>query len=128
MSDLHKGEVEITLAGVSRVLKPSLAAFSQLAHQYGNHTALHEKLLNCDIAAQIVVLRRGLNMSDADAKKLPELVFHTGAHALRDPLVDYAFRLFNNGLSAEEWLAQQMASQSAAGEGDADENPLLTGG
>lgn len=130
MSDLTKGEVAVVLAGSTRILKPSLDAFSRLAARYETHPKLHEKLMAGDIAAMLAVLRYGLKMSDKEAKSLPNLIFMTGAHALIDPLVDYAFKLFNGGLSAEEWLAQQTGGQEAAGvaEGGDDENPLLAGG
>ena len=129
MSDLQKGEVVIVLGGAAHTLKPSLDAFSRLAARFETHAKLHEKLMAGDVSAMITVLRHGLKMSDSAAKALPNMIFQCGVHALIDPLVDYVFKLFNGGLSAEEWLSRQNSGDvaEAGGGGDA-ENPLLAGG
>ncbi|MBI1207507.1 MAG: hypothetical protein GC191_09505 [Azospirillum sp.] len=118
MNELTKGEVVITLDGQEVTLKPSLGAFTVLSSRYETYGELLRLLAAGNVPAIIQVLRQGLGLTDAQAKRLPNQLFSTGVSDLIDPVSDYVFRLFNAGKSPAEVMAAQA---EAAGSGA--ENP-----
>jgi hypothetical protein len=132
MSKLTRGEVAITLDGAELTLKPTLACFSKLAAQYDNYGELLSKIARGNVPAVIFVLRHGLGWGDKEAKGLAEKVMNTGIIDLTDPLSDFVFRLFNNGLSVDEMQAKQITGgkaddAKAAKAEEEEEDPLLAG-
>lgn len=118
MSEISRGEVEITLAGQTRTLKPTLRAFTRLGSLYPTYRDLLEKLSEGDYPAVLVVLREGLGLTDKQTQQLPDLLFSTGlSPKLLASLVDYVIRLFNAGKSAEEVRDERLAPQDDEGNG-----------
>lgn len=113
MNALTKGEVEIVLAGETRILKPSLEAFQQIGSA-GAYRDLLPRITRCDLGAIAFVIRHGLSLSNEDAKKLPQQLFDTGLPKLAGPVAEYLFRLFNAGKSPEEVEAEAEADEGKA--------------
>lgn len=120
MSTINKGEVAVILDGTERTLKPSLQAYNALGSRFESQGELLGKIAAGNLPAIIIVIRFGLGMSDAEAKKLPELVMKTGLYSLREPVSEFVFKLFNGGKSAEEVISELNAES-----GTEDENPLV---
>jgi hypothetical protein len=98
MSKLTAGDVTITLAGEQRVLHPTLRCITMLSNSYGGLAKVRDALAAQDFGAATVVIRWGLNLSDNEAKKLPEQVFATGLTAdLLVPLIRFVGILANGG-------------------------------
>ena len=132
MSKLTKGEVRITLDGEERTLKPTLQAFTTLSARYDNYGQLLGKIASGNVPAIIFTLRQGLGYNDQQAKKLPDQIFKTGVSSLIDPLSDFVYRLYNNGKSADEVMAEQIDAPGAGDDAskagqEADADPLLAG-
>lgn len=98
MSKLTAGDVTILLAGEPRVLHPTLRAITMISNTYGGLAKARDALASQDFAAVVVVIRWGLNLSDTEAKKLPDQVFETGVTSdLLVPLIRYIGILANGG-------------------------------
>ena len=98
MSQLNPGEVEISLAGETRTLKPTLRALNIISSQYGGLARARELLVAQDMGATVFIIRHGLNLSDSQAKALPEQVYQTGLNAdLLIPLIRFLGILGNGG-------------------------------
>lgn len=116
MSQLTAGDVQIELAGETRILKPTLRAITMISQTYGGINKAREALVNQDFAACVAVIRYGLNLNDAQVKKLPDLVFATGVTAdLLVPLIRYLGILANGGKPPPDEPLPQYDDESAEG-------------
>lgn len=98
MSKLNEGNVTITLNEQERVLKPSLRAMSMLSTQFGGLGKVRQLLVDQELNAAVAVIRLGLNLSDRDAKSLPDEVYENGLNAdLLIGLINYVGILSNGG-------------------------------
>lgn len=91
------GDVEITLDGEKRVLRPTLNAIrkvSRLADGVGGAVAKVQKV---DFDAIVMIVAVGLDLTEEGAKGLEEKVFATGAMNLSAPCVKYLTILANGG-------------------------------
>lgn len=109
---LTTGEVEISLDGETRTLRPTLDAFAGIGARYDIGPLL-EKLRVGNVATFLDVLRLGLGLSADEARELPAKLMRTGVLPLINPLSDYAFRLFNGGKSAAEIAAEPEVKEGA---------------
>lgn len=109
MGTLNKGEVAFAIDGVDFKFAPTLAAFSNLADQYGTLLELWRKTASGDIPTLARVISAGLGVSYADAQNL--LLTH-GYQGFSAPAAEYVFRLFNGGKSPEEINAAAEADTS----------------
>lgn len=98
MSKLTAGDVTIMLAGEPRVLHPTLRAITMISASHGGLAKVRDALASQDFGAVVNVVRWGLNLSDTDAKKLPEQIFQTGVTSdLLVPLIRFVGILANGG-------------------------------
>jgi len=102
---LTTGEVEITLDGEARTLRPTLDAFAGIGSRHDIGPLL-EKLRAGNVPTFLDVLRLGLDLSADETRDLPAKLMRTGVLPLINPLSDYAFRLFNGGKSAAELVTE----------------------
>ena len=98
MSRINEGEVAIILNGEERILKPTLRAITMISSQFGGLAKARDALAVQDFQAAVTVIRWGLNMSDSETKKLPEMVFGSSLGVdLLVPLIRYIGILANGG-------------------------------
>lgn len=115
MNELNKGDVEITLAGETRVLRRTLDAYTRIS-KMGTPDEVQQMMLKGNIDAMSLVIRWGLGLKDHEAKKLTDQMFNTSISDLQVPLADYVWKLFHNGMSIEEVVD---AMKAAGDEGKA---------
>ena len=98
MDQLNIGDVPVMIDGEQRVLKPTLRAISMISTQFGGIAKARDLLIAQDFNATVAITRHGLNLSDKDAKALPEQIFATGLTTdLLLPLIRYLAILANGG-------------------------------
>jgi hypothetical protein len=98
MAKMTAGDVTIMLAGEPRVLHPTLRAITMISNTYGGLAKARDALAAQDFSAVVTVVRWGLNVSDNEAKKLPDQVFETGVTSdLLVPLIRFVGILANGG-------------------------------
>jgi hypothetical protein len=97
MPQLTAGDVPITLAGERRVLRPTLRAVTTISASCGGLRKAMTAIGECDIGVMTTVIRAGLNLTDQEAKKVPELIYETGVLELTGPLIDFLINLANGG-------------------------------
>lgn len=102
MQNPRKGCVPFTVAGTEYTLKPSLSAFAALALAYPNHLDIIRRISGNDAPTMIAVLAAARVIPGARPTELLDLLFRAGPSNLAAPLMDYVFRLFNAGRSADE--------------------------
>jgi hypothetical protein len=78
MSKLNAGEVEITLNGETRVLKPTLKAITGMSRYFGGLLKGVEQLRSGDIDAAAAVISFGLGLPDKESRKMPDKVAENG--------------------------------------------------
>lgn len=116
MSKLTAGDVVITLAGEQRVLHPTLRCITMISSQYGGLAKVRDALASQDFGAVTTVIRWGLNLSDNEARKLPEQVFATGVTAdLLVPLIRFIGILANGGKPMPDDPLEDDPDESAEG-------------
>lgn len=125
MSNLNKGEVAITLAGTEHTMKPSLKAFSTLSAKFETYGELLNKIAAGNVVAMAVVIRAGLDLNDAQSKSIPERLFRSGIESLKEPLLDFVFRLFNDGKSPDD-LANERSTTSDEEEAGGEADPFAS--
>jgi hypothetical protein len=95
---LTAGDVVIELAGEPRTLHPTLRAIQMISAQYNGLARARDALAAQDFQAATTVVRWGLNLSDNEAKKLPDQIFATGLTSdLLVPLIRFIGILANGG-------------------------------
>lgn len=114
---LAKGEVRFTVEGTEYVLRPTMAAFSQINHRYDDYADLIRRITRNDVGAIAFVLRQGLGYGDKEARTLPALIMKAGVSALIEPTTDFVFRMFNAGKSPDEVMKEETAKLAAEAEG-----------
>jgi hypothetical protein len=97
---LGAGDVEITLAGEKRTLRPTLAAAITISRLSGGLLGALHRVGQLDVDTMVLVTRAGLDLTDLGAKGLDEKVFTAGlgyADGLAKPLTTYLENLANGG-------------------------------
>ena len=98
MSKLNSGDVTITINGADRTLKPTLRALSTISGQFNGLAKARELLVAQDFATAVFVIRHGLNLSDREARTLPDEIYENGLTAdLLIPLLRFVGVLANGG-------------------------------
>lgn len=97
-SRITSGEVLVSLNDEELVLKPSIKAFGAINRQFDGLAGARAALVRENTEAIAYVLRYGLNLSDKDAKDLPDRIYENGITAeLIIPLIKYVVVLGNGG-------------------------------
>lgn len=91
------GHVEVTLAGQSATLAPTLGCAMELCRRHGSLGELLAKLQNYDLPAAVDTVRCGLGRSEREHGAVAEEVFATGLVDLTVPLVRFVILLANGG-------------------------------
>ena len=95
---INSGEVPVVFNGEDLVLKPTLRAATTISRQFDGFANARAKLLAEQLDAVVFILRLGLNLSDRDARDLPDKVYENGITAeLLIPLIKYVAVLGNGG-------------------------------
>lgn len=103
MSKLNEGEVEITLNGTPRVLRPTLNAMQALSRSHNGLAGVRDALVRQDVDAVCNVLFHGMNLKESDRKDLPKAVWKNGITGeLLISLIKYVAILGNGGKPLEE--------------------------
>ena len=98
MSKLTAGEMPIMFEGEERILKPSLRAMGAINRQFGGLRNARAKLVDEDVDAVAFILRHGLNLSDRDARDLPDRIYRNGVTGdFLVALIKYVAILGNGG-------------------------------
>lgn len=97
MDNLSDSIVTITLDGRERDLIMSLSATQKISRMHGGITGAQQAVMAQNMDAMVNIISAGLNLSDRDAKFLPNQVFKTGTVNLIVPLVRYIAGLGNGG-------------------------------
>ncbi|MFG1330260.1 hypothetical protein V5F41_03295 [Xanthobacter autotrophicus] len=94
---MHEGHVDITLAGASSTLAPSLGAAMDLCHRHQSFGALLAKLEAYDLPAAADVVHAGLGRSDGERNLTREQVFSEGLIEVTPLLIRFVIMLANGG-------------------------------
>ena len=95
---LNSGEIPINFNGEDLVLRPTLRAATTISRQFDGFANARQALVRENHDAVVFILRLGLNLSDRDARDLPEKVYENGITAeLLIPLIKYVAVLGNGG-------------------------------
>lgn len=98
MSKLTAGEVLVMLEDEELILKPTLRATTTINRQFGGLAKARQELVSENFDAVVFILRHGVNLSDRDARDLPERVFRNGLTGdLLVALIKYVAILGNGG-------------------------------
>jgi hypothetical protein len=98
MSKINAGEMPVIFGDEELILKPTLRAMTAINRQYGGLAKARQELVAENFDAIVFVLRHGLNLSDKDARGLPDRVYENGITAeLLIPLIKYVAVLGNGG-------------------------------
>jgi hypothetical protein len=97
MPTLTAGDVPFMLAGERRVLRPTLRAVNHISNVCGGLKKALTAVGEFDMTAMTAVIRAGLNLTDQESKKLPEMIYETGILELTGPLSDFIVILANGG-------------------------------
>jgi len=98
MPQLTAGDVPITLAGETRILRPSQTALALISRAYKGLGKVREALVDQDFDAAVTVIRSGLNLSVAEEEDISRKVYETGlASDLLIPLIRFVAVLANGG-------------------------------
>lgn len=106
------GDVEITLDGVKRTLKPTLSAALAISRMNEGVVGAITRVGRLDIDAMVSVVRAGLDLTDKGAEGLDEKVYASGLgfeDGLAGPLTTFLQNVANGG-----------RPRKAAGTGDAN--------
>ncbi|WP_454917284.1 hypothetical protein [Xanthobacter sediminis] len=97
MMVMMDGHVEVTLAGQSATLVPTLGCAMELCRRHGSLGDLLAKLESYDLPAAVDTVRCGLGRPERDHGAVAEDVFATGLVDLTAPLVRFVIILANGG-------------------------------
>lgn len=109
-AQLGAGDVQITLDGETRTLRPTLRAAKGISAQFGGFQKAFENIAALDLDAYIAVVSLGLDAKGDEAKEVPDLVWRTGMPNLTEPIARYLSNLANGGRPIDD----------AGGSGDED--------
>lgn len=116
MSKLNEGEIEITLNGTPRVLRPTLNAMQALSRGHGGLSGARDALVRQDIDAVCNVLFHGMGLKESDRKDLPKAVYKNGITGeLLIALIKYVAVLGNGGKPLDEEDGDASAEPAAEG-------------
>lgn len=97
-SKINSGETPIFFDGEDMVLRPTLRAATTINRQFDGFQNARNALVRENFDAVVFILRMGLNLSDKDARNLPDRVYENGITAeLLIPLIKYVAVLGNGG-------------------------------
>jgi hypothetical protein len=100
---INSGEVEIRFEDEDLVLRPTLRAATTISRQFNGFAAARAALVAEQFDSVVFILKLGLNLSDRDARDLPDRVYKNGITAeLLIPLIKYVAVLGNGGRAIEE--------------------------
>lgn len=109
---LNSGFVPVVLDGEERKLVASVGALIAVSSIKDGTRPLYESLVNRNLGVMALLLKIGLNLSDKEARDLPELIFKSGGTvALVSPLIEYLSLLENGGQPP----AKETAEETPAG-------------
>ncbi len=95
---INSGEIPAIFEEQEVILKPTLRAASTISRNFSGFAAARQALVAEQMDAVVFILRLGLNLSDRDARDLPERVYKNGITAeLLIPLIKYVAVLGNGG-------------------------------
>lgn len=95
---ISAGETLITLNDEDFVLKPTIRAAQVISRQFNGFAAARQALVSENLDAVVSILKLGLNLSDKEARDLPDRVWKNGLTAeLLIPLIKYVAILGNGG-------------------------------
>lgn len=95
---INSGEIPVVFEEQEVMLKPTLRAATTISRQFNGFAAARAALVAEQLDAVVFILRMGLNLSDRDARDLPERVYKNGITAeLLIPLIKYIAILGNGG-------------------------------
>lgn len=98
ISRITSGEIQVILNEEDLILVPSIKAFNMINRQFDGLANARAALVRENSDAVVFVLRLGLNLSDRDARDLPDRVYKNGITAeLLIPLIKYVAILGNGG-------------------------------
>lgn len=119
MSKLNEGEVEITLNGTPRVLRPTLNAMQALSRGHGGLAGTRDALVRQDVDVVCNVLFHGMGLKESDRKDLPKAVYKNGITGeLLIALIRYVAILGNGGKPLDEGEDDDGEDTAPAGEGN----------
>ena len=97
-SKILSGEVSIVLNEEEFWLKPTIRAATSINRQFDGFANARAALVRENFDSVVFIIRLGLNLSDRDARDLPERVYKNGITAeLLIPLIKYVAILGNGG-------------------------------
>ncbi len=114
------GEVSISFDDEELVLRPTMRAASTISRQFDGFANARAALVRENLDAVVFILRQGLNLSDRDARDLPDRVFKNGITAeLLIPLIRYVAVLGNGGRPIDEEEEETTSQTSQTGKNQA---------
>ena len=97
-SRINSGEVSVVINEEEFWLKPTLRAATSINRQFDGFANARNALVRENFDSVVFILRMGLNLSDKDARDLPDRVYKNGITAeLLIPLIKYVAILGNGG-------------------------------
>lgn len=103
MSKLNDGEVEITLNGTPRVLRPTLNAMQALSRGHGGLAGTRAAILNQEVDVYCNVLVHGMGLKEGDRRDLLKALYKNGMTTdLMVDLIRYVSILGNGGKPLDE--------------------------
>lgn len=102
---LGAGDVEITLDGQARTLKPTLKAAIAISRMTGGLAGAMARVSQLDFDVIVAIIRAGLDLSDVGAKDLEAKVYRSGVgfeSGLANQVNSYLSNLANGGKPREE--------------------------
>lgn len=119
MSKINAGNITLTLGDDELTLVPTLRATQAISRQFGGLGKARDELMAQNFDAAVIVLRIGANVSDRDARDLPDRVWANGLTAdLLVALINYLAVLGNGGkplVEEQEEVGFAEPAQAAAG-------------
>lgn len=114
MSKLNDGEVEITLGGTPRVLRPTLNAMQALSRSHNGLAGVRDALVRQDTDAICNVLFHGMGLKEGERKDLPKILYKNGISGeLLIALIKYVAILGNGGKPLDDDEAGEGAAEPA---------------
>lgn len=112
---LGAGDVEVFLAGQTRVMKPTITAIRSISKYAGGIRPASMKIYQMDFDAFCAVIKAGLDLTDHGADGLDDMIYEAGLPGLLKPCSNYLINLQKGGRPPSPEEVE-----------DADENPTIT--
>ena len=95
------GDVEITIEGKSRVLRPSLKACQRISRQSGGILDAIRRVGQYDFDEMVYVIGAGLDTDPDDMDALAESVWRSGLKEIAMPTIKFLTIIANGGRPAD---------------------------